>query len=94
MPIAVNKHKGFKIYMNFNKIDDSYYPHFEVVYENTVSKFAIDLSVIELNNLPFNIANEVIEWAFDNYDELLKLWTKLIEKQIGKHEYNYIKQVS
>ena len=93
MPIAVNKHKGFEIYMNFNKINNSYYPHFEVVYENTVSKFAIDLSIIELSNLPVNIANEVIDWALDNYEELLILWTKLIEKQIGKNEYNYMKQV-
>lgn len=94
MPIAINKHKEFEIYMNFNKIDDTYYPHFEVIYKDTVSKFAIDLSIIELSSLPVSIANEVIDWALDNYEELLILWTKLIEKQIGKHEYSYIKQVS
>jgi hypothetical protein len=94
MPIAVNKHKGFKIYMNFNKIQNYYYPHFEVEYKGTVAKFAIDLSIIELSDLPVNIANEVIDWAFDNYDELLKLWTKLINNQKALVRNNYSVQVN
>ena len=84
MPIAINNYKGVKIFMNFDKINNYYYPHFEVEYENTTAKFAIDLSIIEMKNLPVNIANEVIDWAKNNQDELLKLWTGLVKKQIVK----------
>ena len=84
MPIAINNYKGVKIFMNFDKIHNYYYPHFEVEYENTIAKFAIDLSIMEMKNLPVNIANEVIDWAKNNQDELLKLWTGLVKKQIVK----------
>ena len=81
MPIAINNYKGVKIFMNFDKIHNYYYPHFEVEYENTTAKFAIDLSIMEMKNLPVNIANEVIDWAKNNQDELLRLWTSLVKRQ-------------
>lgn len=84
MPIAINKYKGFKIFMNFDKIHNYYYPHFNVEYKNTKAKFAIDLSIMEMKNLPVNIANEVIDWAKSNQDELLRHWTGLIQRQIVK----------
>jgi hypothetical protein len=82
MPIAINNYKGFKIIMNFDKIHNYYYPHFDVVYKDIKAKFAIDLSIMEMNNLPVNIANEVIDWAKKNEDELLRLWKGLVKRQI------------
>ena len=84
MPIAINNCKEFKIIMNFDKIHNYYYPHFEVEYENTTAKFAIDLSIMEMKNLPVNIANDVIDWAKNNQDELLRQWKGLVKKQIVK----------
>ena len=84
MPIAINKYKGLKIIMNFNKIHNCYYQHFDVEYKDTKAKFAIDLSIMEMKNLPVNITNEVMDWAKKNKDELLILWKGLVKRQIVK----------
>lgn len=84
MPIAINNYKEYKTIMNFDKIHNCYYPHFDVEYKDTKAKFAIDLSIIEMKNLPVNIANEVIDWAKKNQDELLRLWKGLVKRQIVK----------
>ena len=73
--------KEFTVSMNFGKILDSYYPHFDVNYRGMNGKFAIDLSIIE-GNLPTSVTYMVMGWARNNYRVLEEAWMSLLQERL------------
>jgi len=55
--------------------------HFHAKYENQTGVFSIaDLKLIE-GNLPKRVISLVLEWAFENRDELMENWELAMAKK-------------
>lgn len=78
----ISEYNGIRYTMEFDKIANSYYPHFMAEYRGQSMKVALDLTIIEGTFEEEAKFYEVITWAEKNNELLQSMWGKLIKKKI------------
>lgn len=65
--------KGMKVYMNYS-LDEHNPPHIRGVMDDKRCSVALDGTVLESNQFPKKMLNELVKFVLSHQDELRKMW--------------------